>query len=646
MIRLSLHRMTPPAGALLLLAGLLVLAPRAAGAQVRPDSTRRDSVAVPIPAEATGGDTIPRATPADTTARDSIGPAPNFPVWPRGGGGTWAGVWEWTREELQFYHQYSLLDLLERVPGLVVTRTGSFGQPAGVAAFATGGGRVRVFADGYELLPLGSATQDLQTLALADLGSVRVERGLAETRIFLTSFRLEDDRPYAQLEAGTGDFSSRILRGFFARTLGESTVLQVVYDVVDTNGFARRQPFSATTMGARLSRMFGPGRGVMLEYRRVMEDRDDRDGTTPFRAESVDRSDLVLRGTWERSALRLDAVAGLSRRQRGGADTTAFEGEGTQAGLTATYRLPFGTVAGTARTVRGEDDGFGQTATELSARADLSPLPRVSATGEVRSRTAGGEAGLEMEAAVRFAPLGGVSLFGEVAAGSRGIPLLLDSVMQVRTFAGLDTAQAETVGIPVIVFGTTTSSLNGVRAGAEWSRGSALLGAALVRSDAERVAPFGLAFDQGAPALSVGAMSGVEAYADVPLYWDWLRLDGWYLFAAQTGDRPYLAQHQGRGALQFRNTFFEGNLEPTARLEVLARGPARTLAVAENGTVAFDAETPTYAIFNFSLQVRILDVRLFFLAENVGNRRQPFDVAGLNYPGTRLIYGFRWFLRN
>lgn len=646
MILPLLRRTLPAAGALL--AGTLAASPGAA--QVRPDTIPRDTAAIVIPAEAMGGDTLPIPSPPDSTAADSIGPAPNFPVWPRGGGGSWSGTWTWSREELSYYHQYTLLDLLERVPGLMVTRTGGLGQPAGVAAFATGGGRVRVFADGYELVPLGSATPDLQAIALADLEALRVERGLAETRIYLTSFRLEDDRPYALLEAGTGDFSSRILRALFARTLGERTALQVVYDVVDTNGFARRQPYSATTMGARLSHLFAPGRGVMVEYRRLMQDRGDADGRAPFLAESADRSDLVLRGTWEREALRLDAVAGHSTRERGGADTAAYEGDGTQVGLTATYRLPFGSVAGTARTVRGGDDGFGRSSTELSARAEITPLPRLAAVGEVRSRTVAGEGGLEMEGAVRFTPVAGVNLFAEIAAGSRGIPLLVDSPVVRRTFAGLDTAQTQTETqtetVLLDVFDATTSTLNGMRAGAEWSRGTALLGAALVRSDADRVVPFGVAFDVGAPVVEVGAMTGVEGYASLPVFRDWLRVDGWYLHALQTGDRPYLATSQGRAGVEFHNVYFEGNLEPTARLEVLARGPARTLGLNELGRPAYVGATDAYALFNFSLQVRILDVRLFFLAENVGDRRQPFDVTGFNLPGTRLIYGFRWFLRN
>lgn len=642
MILHLLRRTILAAGALL--AGTLAASPGAA--QVRPDTIPRDTARVVIPPGAMGGDTLPIPSPPDTTAADSIGPAPNFPVWPRGGGGSWNGTWTWSREDLSYYHHYTLLDLLERVPGLMVTRTGGLGQPAGVSSFATGGGRVRVFVDGYEVVPLGSASPDLQAIALADLETLRVERGLAETRIYLTSFRLEDDRPYALLEAATGDFSSRILRALFARTLGERTALQVVYDVVDTNGFARRQPYSATTMGARLSHLFAPGRGVMVEYRRLMQDRGDADGRARLPAESADRSDLVLRGTWERAALRLDAVAGRSTRERGGADTAAYEGEGTQVGLTATYRLPFGSVAGTARTVRGGDDGFARSSTELSARAEITPLPRVAAMGEVRSRTVAGEGGLELEGAVRFTPAAGVSFFGEIAAGSRGIPLLVDSPVVRRTFAGLDTAQAQTETVFLDVFDATTSTLNGVRAGAEWARGTALLGAALVRSDADRVVPFGVAFDVGAPVVEVGAMTGVEGYASVPVFRDWLRVDGWYLHALQTGDRPYLATSQGRAGVEFHNVYYDGNLEPTARLEVVARGAARTLALDEQGRLAYVGTTDTYALFNFSLQVRILDVRLFFLAENVGDRRQPFDVTGFNLPGTRLIYGFRWFLRN
>ena len=59
---------------------LALIAPAAASAQVPTDTTRRDTLQLPIPPEAATPDTVPTAAtePADT----SVGPAPNLPVFP------------------------------------------------------------------------------------------------------------------------------------------------------------------------------------------------------------------------------------------------------------------------------------------------------------------------------------------------------------------------------------------------------------------------------------------------------------------------------------------------------------------------------------------------------------------------------------
>ena len=633
------------AAGVLLAAGLC--APLQAQVPVRPDTTRRDTAAVAIPPEAQAADTLPDRAGQDSVPADSTIPAPNFPVYPRGrgGGGGWSGTWTWSRQELSYYHGLGLLELLERVPGLLVTRTGGFGMPAGVAAYGLGGGRLRVFLDGWEMQPLGSATLDLQQIALTDLDEIRVQRGLAETRIDLTTFRLPDRRPFAQIEAGDGDFNTRILRGYFARALGGRDVVQGLFDLTDTDGFRRREPYSATTYGARWSHTFGEGQALQLEYRRLAEDRGSE--SFPQFLEIVDRSDLVLRGAWRFGALELHGVAGRSSRVQGGADTLAFEGEGTQLGVTAAYTLPIGTVTGEARTFRGGEGGFAPSATELSARGDFALAPAIGVAAEVRSLSRGGVTGLETEASARFTPLGGLSLFGSVSAGTRGIPFARDSLIQRRTFGGLwrpvgvDTLQTDTA----VAFGIAESKLNGFRAGAEWSRGSALVGAALVRTDVDRLASFGLAWDAGlrTDTLAMGAVTAFEAYANAPLVWDWLRVDGWYARVQEAGGRPYLPQDFGRVALEYHDVFLTGNLEPTVRLEALVRGPSPTLGAAGR---AFDATTQRYAIFNFFLQIRILDVRAFLLAENLLNRNTAIDITGRPLPGARTMYGVRWFFRN
>ena len=214
-----------------------------------PDST----ITVPIPGEAVRGDTIPDEAKPDSVPADSTRPAPNFPVFPRPrASGFSAASWVFGTAELSRFHGLTLLELLENIPGLVITHEGGVGRAAGVAAFASGGGRLRVFLDGWEMRPLNATVLDLQQVPLVDVTEVRVTRGLTETRVEVETLRLPDRRPYAQIEGGEGDFATRMLRGVFARPLGEKWMFHAGLDLVETAGFRRAADFSENTGLVRL----------------------------------------------------------------------------------------------------------------------------------------------------------------------------------------------------------------------------------------------------------------------------------------------------------------------------------------------------------------------------------------------------------
>ena len=224
------------------------------------DTTPRDSARVSIPGEAIRGDTIPNAA-QDTAPPDSTIAAPSFPTHPLPPTyGFSDGSWTFGPAQLQYFHGLSLADLIDAIPGLVSTRSGGFGRPMGVSPFASGGGRFRIFLDGYELRPLGSATPDLQRIPLVNLASVRVQRGLEEVRVDLTSLRLADVRPLAQIEGMDGDLGTRALRALFTRPFGRRMVGEIALDLESSEGARRQQKFSVTHSVSRLS-YSRPGQG-------------------------------------------------------------------------------------------------------------------------------------------------------------------------------------------------------------------------------------------------------------------------------------------------------------------------------------------------------------------------------------------------
>ena len=610
-----------------------------------------DSVQVPIPPEAVRGDTLPDrgGTPAarDTAQQDTTVPAPLFPAHPRPPAFGFAdGAWVLDREALRYFQGQSLAELLDRIPGLVITRTGSFGRPMGVSPFGAGGGRFRIFVDGWELRRLNGSVPDLQQVPLVNLESVRIQRTLQEVRIDLTSFRLSDARPYAQIEGADGDYDSRILRGFFTRPVGRF-LPEIGLDLVETDGYRRREPFGASHRVARISYLFAPDVGVQLEYRGAAIDSEDRglDQGDPQLLESFDRSELVLRARARLlGGLWLDGQVGRARQEPVGDDETTPEAESVQALLRATFQARFGTLGGGVRLYRSDDETWGPDGTEVFARADLTPSPIVSAWAEARSIAVDGASGVETEGGARVGPFGGFSLFGSIAAGGRGIRFAQDTALEVPTAGGVIGFPGQEVDTLFVAdYRTLESSLNGLRAGAELARGNWVVGAAYVVQDVDRLAPYGLFFDRGLAPVDGDAASAVEAYVSAPVIWPSLRLDGWYLRFLGDAGRPYQPTQLGRAALQFNRVYFGGNFEPTVRLEAVARDEALAREAVTGGVTV---PTQAYALFNLSVQLRILDIRVFWRFENLANRRSAFDVPGFQLPGGRALFGLRWFFRN
>ncbi len=608
------------------------------------DPPKRDTARVVIPPDATDRDTLPVLR--DSVPEDTTKAAPVLPLAPAvERGGAWNGTWRWERADLAYYHSVSILDLLERVPGLVITRGGSFGAPAGISAFALGGGRTRVFLDGWELHPLGTGTFDVQRLALADLEAVTVRRGLSETRIELRTFRLPDARPWTGIEAGDGDYNTRFLRFLFARpVMGERNLVEALFDLVDTDGYLGRQPFTATTYGARWTHLLSPDRGFRVEYRKTTADLETTTRNPASLAESTDRSELLVRGHARiRGPLWAEVMAGRSSRTQAGTDTVSLEGALQQYVGRLRYVLPAGSLEGTARLLRGSDEGFAPGGSELSVRAEVSPRERLTVSGEARRLDAGGVGGLEAEASARLGLARGLAVFGTAATGTRGIRVARDTTLLRLPIAGVGQPGEPTVAVPLRLFRGEESALQGLRAGAEWAGGGIVAGAAFVRDDVDRVAPYGLAFDVGTASAGGGAEDGVEAWASGPLYFPWARFDGWYARRIAETERRFLPQDQGRLAVELHRVFKGGQLEPTLRGEAVYHGSALTFDPARpDETLAAEP----YVLFNLFLQVRVLDVRAFLALENLVNRQTAVDVGGRPLAGSRTTFGARWFLRN
>lgn len=635
---------------------VLLAAPANAQDPVPPDTVRIDTTRIAIPPEAVASDTLPGDSLMPQPA-DSVVPAPGIPEWtdplPTG----WAfGRWEWTRDELLRYRELSLLDLLERIPGLHSIRAGGLGREAGLSAAGLGGAAIRIFLDGYEIDPLGQPYHELQQYGLIDLEAVRVERTAAGLRVELITFRLPDSRAYSEVEAAAGNYGTRVLRATIARVAGSRSTVTGSYDHVATSGIAIAEPFQARGAALRWAYQLAPRTGLQLELR---QSGAQREGS----AAPVDhtRRDVTLRGRSELfPGLAVEGLIGRTtwRDDRDVPepsatvpDTVLLNVARTQGHVRALWSSPFIDLEGSAR-LRTDGGGVPTRGSELALRGEARPFAGLVGEGSVSTSSIAGTAVTTVHAGARVGPLAGLSLFGNITAGDRWSALARDSAT-TYAFVREDTVD----GLPVTVeeertrvrpvFVPVISSAAGARAGVEWSALGAVLGVAGVTLAEGAVSPFGLTFDRRIEPLQVGVAKGVEGFASLPLPWTerTVRLIGSGSLWAETGGRPYLPEREARVALEYHEVRIEGQFEPTIRIEAVHRGP--TYVPSAEGT-AFGHVMEPYTTLNFFMQLRILDVRAFLLWENPTHNRLALDLpdqVGFQ-PGQRIVYGARWWFRN
>ena len=604
---------------------LLLAVPSAAWGQVRPDSappdtTRRDTLLVPIPPESLDPDTVPSDSLRQTPESVVVNLFPRYPAaLPTGFG---AARWEWDREALSRSQGVTLLDFLARTPGLTVVRAGDHGQPSGLTALGLGGGRLRVYVDGFEIDPLGYTSLDVQQIGLADLETLRVERDLSGIRIELTTMRLPQNRPLSAIEAGTGTYDAKFLRGMLVRGVGEKSVVTAGYDALTTDGFRFDAPFSFVSARAAWSYAPSARTGFQAEIRNASVERVGG----PYN-ENYDRRTILLRGRSEvRPGLMLDAALGRSWRKPADQDLLTEEVAAVQGLVRASYTRAISWFEASARFRDDELTASAAPALELSGRAALHPSPWLTTEGELRTARLGEAGSFVWKGTARAGRTGAPSLFVSVAGGEQGVGLVRDEE-----------------GVPL--FSSFSSGVAALRFGADVARDAFSIGVAGVSLQGATIAPFGAAFDRGFDAVEADAARGVETHVAlrVPGTLDLVRIEGWANYWGQRGGRPYLPDFDSRGAITAHGLFYDGQLEPTLSFEVRSRG-SMLVPASDAGDPLL--ETDPYTLTNLLFQIRILDVQAFGLWENFLNYQTAEDIPGVRLPGQRLIYGLRWIFRN
>jgi hypothetical protein len=569
---------------------------------------------VPPPPTDTIRPPVADTVPADTVPADTL-PPPALVSMDRPGRPGWtAGIWEWSREDLLRLPDISLLQLLERIPGITSVRATAVGQPEGAAVFGAGAGAVRYEVDGFALDPLTTATFDPSRLPLVALASVRVERRLTGAVVRIEMVDPADPQAHSIVEAATGDYQTNLFRGTFlapsvlggALALGFESLGSQILPSGSTNllgGWARWTWAGETT-------------GIQLEYRQA-----DMTRSAVGDPLSGSRRDWVARARARLGPIAAEAYAGAS----------AVDDE-------------LGAV-----TLR---EGTPQAGVRLRSAAD-GPIP-LEAMAALRLRDHPRLPGQELDAALWAYPAQWLAVGAEVThgrwetgdpTGSLAIHARAGPVLGLSATAGLFRSDERQVAIqrgavdpePMPGSGDLAWRREGIRLGGEFQRGTLLLAGAALRVTSGLEPGFGLPFDQGATAFGGGEANGFEAMARLPTGWRPLRLEGWYVGMDLPEPWPYLPADQWNAALVYHDVPLpSGNLEIYLRAEHVMRG-AMSVPTAE-GLAPVEA----YQASNLELTIRVMTVRAFIRWQNVLNRFFQEDLPGFTRPGQHIIYGVKW----
>lgn len=574
------------------------------------------------------------------------------------------GVWEWDRADLLAAPSLTLHDLLSFVPGVTLVRGGDVGTPVGISVFGSGGGQVRVFLDGVEDPPLEGGVVDLSQVGVTGLERVRLERGPADVRLYLTTHQIDDPRPFTLLEVATGDLRTNLFRAGFVHPDALGGTLLVALDRIDSDGPRRQEPGAA--YGTRFRYSFFPrdGVGVALEYR----SRTARRPAETYEPEEVGRSELSARVGWAASeSLTAEFHALQARAELGGrADSAAVsllpEEARRSLGARLTWSPDGGPVAAWVAGARHTGEGWPQDRVEagvtvssaalggVTARWDRegwSDLARQGRGGEVEPTPGGADFGGTGGWSVRgwTAPVAGISLFAEAEQGRRGLPFVVPAPREIPGEDGTGGSE------PVPVDPVRVHQRDGLRAGGRFAWRGVDVSAAWVRVEADQLPPLGLPFDRRGVTLPGGVRTGVEVEGRLPLspLLRGLSLRGaGQLWQEADGGWRYLPDRMWTGQVAWYHEGYDGNLEVWADVGLRGRDPM-ALPVSD-GLGGVDGVIPGTAPFQQSwfarLQFRVATVRVFVHWENINFKEDNADLPGRFLPQTRAMYGVRWTMWN
>ena len=525
--------------------------------------------------------------------------------------------YEWNRAQLFATGALTLVDLLDRIPGVATFRSGWLATPQ-TATFNADFRRVRVFYDGVELDNLDNSTGgllDLSTVPMWTLEHLSIERSARELRIYMRSWRVDNTDPYTRVDIATGNEDTNLYRGFYGKRFENGGVLQVAgqqYGVTSTR-FAGSGDALSLMARVGIARKTWSLDGFVnrLHATRVIQRPAAGLGRPPVFSLDATHTNAYIRaavggvnsGPWAQITVASLGFKGTTGPDRSVSATTQPDTMERRVSETQ-YNASAGATLGPARLELQDRLRAiaGTTSNGISGRLDfVTPLGILSGFAErdgFRHTT-------NADAGIRAQPLSFIAIAGSVA---RSTP-----ISSTSSLASTTSTRGE-VGLKIL---------------GPW------VSVGMIRSDkTQGLAP--LVYDTLLRPTPAGRTTAQTGSIRGPLGRGF-GIDAWITRWEQSG--AYQPQYQSRSELNFANTFPQrfprGDFE--LRIAAVYEYRGNTLFPLSAG----DIQAGTAKTLSGLLEIRILRAVISYQQRNIlGYQYQV--IPGFEMPRVLAIYGVRW----
>ena len=664
----------------LLLALLSAGASRRVDAQVRPDSTKRDTI--PVKRDTTKRDTVRVAVPIPDRVRDSVradslaritGARQQLPkagspedslmqarIVARSDSIRKFRVGDTIRapiarfERTQTYDleedklrldrkqilssgSVNLADLLDRVPGVTTFRSGWI---AGLHAASYNGdfSRIRIFMDGIELDPVearNGGVLDLDDIPLWTLDELLIERAPGEVRVWLRSWSYTKTIPFTRADIFTGDRNTNGFRALFARRYNNGFILQIgAQQAATQTGQVSAFSTSGTTKTAGdgsqqliNSRIGWAKRRLTIDFYGTVSQRDRdpqtaRKNFTRLPAFKGSRRDAYLRvgfGDTSTGFWTQAVIAAVATRLDGIADTTLAP-----------------VVSDTDSVALAKPDSLRSRTQEMFAIGYRAKAWQFSFVDRVRAIN-----GRSLHSPVIRASIGSSRLGGGLYAERRGV----DSTTRIDLFTRAQPLRWLVLSLSQSLRRPSGDSLRAPtstsRAEAGVRLGNLLFGGGIIREDTiAYLSPVLLAATSAA--LTAGPATGFLGSVRGRLFKDlYLDVQGMRWNTAQFG-RPQLNVRTELALISdWRRKFPKGEFSFNGRLTYDRRGAVPFFYGLKADKSPDIRSTVQANVLSGLVEIRIQRATLFYVYRNLtgGDYEQ---IPGLTMPKVVQMYGVRW----